>query len=90
MRQFMDDGRERCANGRIVDAGIARPSHPAFEQCVIQQQPSRLGTAVDLRGQVVAPLHFDALIQRVHPRGGQALHGVSQELPRGLGLGRCQ
>ena len=49
-----------------------------------------LRAAVDLRGQIVAPFDFDALIQRVRPGGGQALDGVSQELPRGRSLGRCQ
>ena len=90
MRQFVDDCRQRRARGRILDAGIVRTRHPAVEQRAIQQQPPRLCTAVDLRGQVVAPLHFNALIQRVRPGGGQALDGVSQELPRGRSLGRRQ
>ena len=90
MRQFVDDGRQRRARGRILDAGIGRTCHPAVEQRAIQQQSPCLCAAVDLRGQVVAPFHFNALIQRVRPSGGQALDGVSQELPRGLGLGRSQ
>ena len=50
----------------------------------------RLRTAVDLRGQVVAPLHFNALLQRVRPSGGEALDGVSEEFLRGRSLSRCQ
>ena len=90
VRQFVDDGRERRTGGRILDAGIGRTYHPAVEQRAIQQQPPCLCAAVGLRRQIVAPFHFNALLQRVHPCGGQALDGVSQEFPRGRSLGRCQ
>ena len=83
VRQFVDDGRQRGARGRILDAGIARTRHPGVEQRAIQQQPPCLCTTVNLRGQVVAPLHFDTLLQRVRPGGGQALDGVSQEFAAG-------
>ena len=32
MRQFVDDGGERRARGRILDAGVLRARHPAVEQ----------------------------------------------------------
>ena len=90
VRELMDDRRQRRARGRILGAGILRSRHPGIEQRAIQQQAPRLCTAVDLRGQVVAPFHFDASIQRVRPDGGQPLDGVRQEFARGRGLGRCQ
>ena len=90
VRQLVDDGRQCRARGRILDAGIDRARHPAVEQRAIQQQLSSLCAAVDLRGQVVAPFHFDALLERIRPSGGQTLDGVSQEFPRGRSLGRRQ